>query len=480
MIDFFNTLWEQTRPAFSQQRTHERARRLAMSALLCLGRHTITGWISTGGHQAVDWSADFRLFEKERFDPQQLFSVIRRNVSQRLEPDSPLVVFMDDTLLRKWGTKTAGASWRRDPLGPPFQTNLIWGQRFVQISAALPEQQHGPGRARAIPIDLLHCPSPRKPSRKADKEQWRDYRLLLKQTNMARQGGQRLEQLRKQMDQTDSERSRPLIACVDGSYTNRTVLRSLPERTTLIGRIRKDAKLYALPTQTSPGGPGRKKAYGPRVPTPEQLRQDSSLPWESVEVFAAGRTHQIQFKTLAPIRWRAAGENRNLRLIVIRPLAYRRNKHSRLLYRQPAYLICTDPTLPIQQLIQFYLWRWEIECNFRDEKTLLGMQQPQVRTPSAVTSVPAFLAAAYAFLLLASSQMNNLNKCVQTLRPKWRKAHPSPRASTSQLLSLFRKQLWGKGIDQSYFSGFVNHNNSLTTLQKLENSLHKAVLFAHG
>lgn len=479
MIDLFNTLWEQTRPAFSQQRTHERARRLAMSALLCLGRHTITGWISTGGHQGVDWSADFRLFEKERFDPQQLFSVIRRNVSQRLEPDSPLVVFMDDTLLRKWGTKTAGASWRRDPLGPPFQTNLIWGQRFVQISAALPEQHHRPGRARAIPIDLLHCPSPVKPSRKADKEQWRLYRLLLKQTNMARQGRLRLEQLRKQMDQTDSERSRRLIACVDGSYTNRTVMRSLPDRTTLIGRIRKDAKLYALPTETS-SGPGRKKAYGARVPTPEQLRQDSSVAWQSVEAFAAGRTHQIQFKTLAPIRWRAAGEKRNLRLIVIRPLAYRLNKQSRLLYRKPAYLICTDSVLAIEKLIQYYLWRWEIECNFRDEKTLLGMQQAQVRTPSAVACVPSFLAAAYAFLLLASSQMDNLNKCVQSLRPKWRSPDPSARASTSQLLSLFRKQLWGKGIDQSNFSGFVNHNSAHSTLKKLENSLYDAIIFAHG
>src|ERR1039458_8519113 len=43
-------------------------------------------------------------------------------------------------------------------------------------------------------------------------------------------------------------RQRQLLVSGDGSYTNRTVLRQLPERTTFIGRIRKDAKLFlALP-----------------------------------------------------------------------------------------------------------------------------------------------------------------------------------------------------------------------------------------
>jgi hypothetical protein len=30
------------------------------------------------------------------------------------------------------------------------------------------------------------------------------------------------------------------------------------------------------------------------------------------------------------------------------------------------------------------LWRWEVEVNFRDEKTLLGFGQSQVRSDPAV------------------------------------------------------------------------------------------------
>lgn len=57
----------------------------------------------------------------------------------------------------------------------------------------------------------------------------------------------------------------------DGGYTNSTVLKNLPERTVLIGRIRKDAKLYEA-------AQGRKKVYGKLMPTPEQIRQSSDYP----------------------------------------------------------------------------------------------------------------------------------------------------------------------------------------------------------
>ena len=66
-----------------------------------------------------------------------------------------------------------------------------------------------------------------------------------------------------------------------------------------------------------------------------------------------------------------------MKLVIIRPLAYRLTKNSRLLYRQPAYLICTDTELEIEKLLQAYLWRWEIEVNFREQKTLLGCGQAQ-------------------------------------------------------------------------------------------------------
>ena len=57
---------------------------------------------------------------------------------------------------------------------------------------------------------------------------------------------------------------------------------------------------------------------------------------------------------------------------------------------EPAYLICTNPDLPLQALHQAYLWRWDIEVNFRDEKTILGVGQAQVRSERCQPECPRF------------------------------------------------------------------------------------------
>jgi hypothetical protein len=106
-----------------------------------LGRKTVTGMISADGGQFADWSSDYRLFLNRRFDADAMFGVIRRNVVDRLDADAPLVVALDDTLLRRSGKKVHGAGWRRDPLGPKFQTNLVWAQRFVQAEGGGPAQR---------------------------------------------------------------------------------------------------------------------------------------------------------------------------------------------------------------------------------------------------------------------------------------------------------------------------------------------------
>src|SRR6478609_5389467 len=99
--------------------------------------------------------------------------------------------------------------------------------------------------------------------------------------------------------------------------------------------------------------------------------------------------------------WRTAGVDQILQLVFIKPLAYRLRKGSKLLYRDPAYLICTDPALEARQVIEAYFQRWDIEVNFREEKTLLGVGQAQVRSEASVESAPALTVAAYGMLLVS-------------------------------------------------------------------------------
>lgn len=241
---------------------------------------------------------------------------------------------------------------------------------------------------------------------------------------------------------------------MDGSYTNRTVLKSLPESTVLIGRIRADAKLYHLPSPF-PGGAGRKRIYGSEAPTPDEIRMDDTILWQNINAYTSGALHEFRVKTVRPLRWRATGKEQIVQIMVIAPLRYRLSKKGPLLYRQPAYLICTDPELPPEKILQAYLWRWDIEINFRDEKNLLGTGQAEVRNPSSVKAVPQMMVASYALLLLAGIHNWGITGIPQPQNiPKWQNPNKKYRASTNDLIKQLRYELWADSIGSINLSHF--------------------------
>ena len=445
--------------------------------MVSLSRRTVTGLITTSGRQFEDWTADYRLLSRERFAPEEIFSVVRRGVVRTLGEGQPLVVAMDDTSSRKKGRTIPGAGWRRDPMGPPFRTQFLWGRRFFQISAVLPAQRpDAPGRA--IPIDLCHAPSPKKPSPKDPPEAWDAYHQASRAQSLSRLGVSRLHALHRQM-QRDREQDHPLWAVADGSYTNKTVLNNLPCGTTYIGRIRGDALLHELPGPRQEGARGRRPIYGTRLPTPEQIRQDPSIPWQTAPVFAAGKVHEMRYKTVGPVLWRNAGAHLSLRLVVIAPLSYRPSLGSPLLYRKPAYLICTEPDLPPEAILKAYLARWDIEVNFRDEKQLLGLDEAQVRTEASARLAPALAVGSYALLLLAAARAFGANGHPTALPPpKWRQNTPQPRASTNTLQNHLRFDLWAQAISGPHFSPFVQTHRPVANPEKYPPSPFSALFYA--
>lgn len=443
-----------------------------LGQLACLGRHTLTGVAATAGGAFSDWSAHYRLYSRERFDPGAVFAVARRQIEERLDPDRPMIVAMDDSLLRKTGPKIHGVSYRRDPLGPPFHLNLVRGQRVLQLSAALPGPT--PAGMRMVPLAFSHVPTPAKPSRQAGEDRWTEYRRARELSRISLHGLESVARLRRQMD-ADGEVERPLWVVVDGRFTNRAVMKHLPERTLFIGRIRGDAKLFHLPG-VGPQTTGRRRIYGLPAPTPEQLRQSDPVPWRVVTAWACGRPHQFRVKTLGPLRWRPTSDQVDVRIVVVAPLGYRPSKHSRVLYRQPSYLVCTDPELPLDQLLQAYLWRWDVEVNFRDEKTLLGVGQAQVRNPASTESVPALAVAAYSLLLLAADQSFPVSGGPPP--PKWRRSQSSRRPSLSDLVALLRHELWSDSIRSPRFSHFTSTPTPYGKSSKPLPSLRQALFYA--
>lgn len=411
-----------------------------LAHLLCTQRRTVTGLLNTLGRQQQDWSKAYRLYRKH-VDSTAIFSPILDGVLELIPEGSALVIGVDDSHLRKSGQKVASSGWYRDPLGPAFHTNLMWAQRFIQISAAVPDPAN-PKRSRMIPIAMEMIPKLPKPAKDASKEEMEHYEKIKALNSPGAHARRLLQRVREHLDASGSHAKRIMWVCGDGDYSNSTLLPHLPSRTVYIGRTRNDLNLHSVPKQPQHRSAGRPRSYGKQLPTPEELRKDKTVLWEQLSICNGPKITKVRYKCISQAKWHIAGEKAIVQVVVIAPLRYKKRKNGPWRYTKPAYLVCTDANMPMEQLIQAYFWRWGIEVNFKEEKQLFGAGQAQVRSPSSVLSAPAVCIATYAALLLAGIRAYGFHSKPPSISPpKWYTRKNNSRVTSSDLIKQLHQEL---------------------------------------
>lgn len=138
--------------------------------------------------------------------------------------------------------------------------------------------------------------------------------------------------------------------------------------------------------------------------------------------------------------WQTGTLGQKLRLMIIAPLGYRLTRNSKKLYRSPAYLITPDLETPVERLLQYYLLRWDIEVNNRDEKSQFGVADAQARALKSVERGPQFMVIAYSLLILSSLLAFGPERTDDYLpQPRWRKKKLR-RPSTLDIIAQFRRE----------------------------------------
>lgn len=419
------------RAVFPQGRTYRHAVRQALGSLCCVGRRCLSRIIWAVGRQTRSWSAEYFLHSRCQWDAQAPFQAI-------LDRALPLCrgrlvgVAVDDTRLRKTGRCIEQAAFYRDPLSPPFHVNLVRAIRFLQASLLVPLHGRAPLYTRALPIRFEDVPCVKQPARKADASVVAAYKAAVKIYTLSQRFVTMAQALRHAFDAAGGA-LKIMVLAVDGSFCNRTCLRAVLDRTEVIGRTRKDAKLCR------PAPAGAHRVYDTKKFTPEQVRHDNAYPWREVKVCYGGKRRKIRYKEVWSILWQGAAGRRLLRLFVVAPTPYRKRQSAKFYYRQPAYLLTTDLQSGARALLQLYFDRWQIEVNHREEKDTLGIGQAQLWNSDAVPKQPALLVAAYSALLLASLlTFGAARGTAYAALPKWRRhAH---RPSCLDLITLLRKE----------------------------------------
>lgn len=428
----FLAIVEDWRAVFPQRRTLQRGVRQALGSLVCLGRRCLTRIIWTNGGHNRSWSAEYFLHSRCVWDAQQLFQPILKRALAYC-PQRLVGVALDDTRLRKTGRSIPQAFYQRDPLSPPFHLNLVLGLRFLQASLLVPLHRNAPVGTRALPIRFQEVSRLKRPGKNAIEEVQKQYREAVKQHNLSRSFVEMGKQLRRELDEAGG-RHKVLVLAGDGSFCNRTCFGEIAERSVLLVRARKDAKLCFRAAQDS------RRFYAIEKFTPEQIRKDESRAFKTTKIYYGGKRRKIRYKEVGGVYWQRGAKQRPLRVIVIAPTPYRKSKSKRLYYRDPAYLLTSDLHSSLKQLLQIYFDRWQIEVNHREEKDTLGVGQAQLWNVTSVPKQPVLAVAAYSALLLASLQAFGAERGEAYAQlPKWRRKARRP--SCLDLITLLRKEM---------------------------------------
>jgi len=422
----FLSLWN---PLFCKKQLFERARALGIGFLATIGRRTISNVSIFLGNLKSGYEANCAFFSRRKWDSVKLFNPILKEGLKYVK-GSYVAVAADDTTLKKTGKKIKNAGWRRDPLSPPFHINFLWGLRFLQFS--LISDPYLGVASRAIPVDFIESPVIKKPKKKASEEEIKAYKQAKKEHNLSTQFVQFAKKLKERLVKICQETRKLLMVC-DASFCNRVCMAI--EGVEILARCKKNAKLCF-----SYKGSRKRKKYADEKFTPEEIRQDKKYPWKSMTGFYGGKARIIKYKQVNNILWQGGTKDRKLMLIVLAPTPYRKRKKGKLYYRQPGYLLCTDTEGNVEELIQHYLNRWQIEVNHREEKSILGLGEAQVWNEKSIERQPAFHIAVYSMLLLSAKEIYQDNPQIDDNEPKWRRKRPK-RLTFRAMMGIMRAEI---------------------------------------
>jgi hypothetical protein len=316
---------------------------LVTGALLSPGRRTVTAALRI---MDLDQSASFAVYHR-------VLSTARwsaRRVSHRLlgllvaafVQEGPVVIGLDDTIERRWGTRIKARGIYRDPVrSSHFVKAMRW--LCVMLLAPIPWA----GGVWALPFLTILAPSER----------------------YAHSQGRRHKKLTDCQALLQTARwlpDRRVVAVADSSFSVIELLRAVRAHLDVVTRLRLDAGLYEPPPPRCPGDKGRPRVKGARLPTLKERVADPATAWQRVTIPGwYGRTqHQLDVATGTAL-WHHPGRRVLIRWVLVRDPEGG---------KEPQAFLCTDLEAEPTAILGWFVRRWRVEVTLSEVRRHLGVE----------------------------------------------------------------------------------------------------------
>lgn len=403
-------------PLFSR-RIWQWATVLVVGAILAPGKRTVTACLRVMGlRDEVHFQNYHRLLNRAVWSSRQVGRILLQLLLDTfVAPDATVVLGLDETIERRWGAKIAARGIYRDAVRSSKEFFVkTSGLRWISLMvlASIPWI----GRVWALPFLTVLAPSERYHAERHERHKT--------MTDWARQ---MILQVRRWLP------GRRLVVVADGGYAVLELLaacRRLTNPVVMITRLRLDAALYDPAPPRKSGAKGRPRLKGQRQPTLAARVVDAATIWQRCTVgWYGGGTREVELTSGTAVWYHSGLPVVPIRWVLIRdPLGK---------FESQA-LLCTDLEVTPEQIVTWFVLRWQVEVTFEESRRHLGVEtQRQWSDQAILRTTPALLGLFSLVTLLVHRLLQG--KALPTRQAAWyQKAAPS----FSDALAFLRLQLW--------------------------------------
>jgi len=390
---------------------------LVVGAILAPGQRTVTAVLRIMGLSAEKHFQNFhRVLNRAVWSSREASRVLLGMLVAAFALFGPIVLGMDDTIERRRGDKIKAKGIYRDPVRSSH-SHFVKASGLRWLSMMLLTPIPWAKRVWALPFLTVLAPS----ERYCEKRK----RAHKKLTDWARQ---MLLQVRRWLP------GRKLVVVMDASFAAIDFLwqtAKLANPITLIARFRLDAALYEPAPQRKPGQKGRPRKKGKRLPTLEQVLENTHTLWKTVVIpdwYGEGR-REVEIASATAVWFHSGMPPMPIRWVLIRDPKGK--------FKSQA-LLCTDLEADPVQILKWFVMRWQLEVTFHEVRDHLGVETQRQWSDWAITrTTPALLGLFSLVTLLANTHTKNGK--IPIRQAAW---YCKPLPTFSDALALVRQELW--------------------------------------
>jgi hypothetical protein len=420
---------------------------MIIGAILTPGKRTVTSVLRIMGlSQEKHFQNYHRVLNRAKWSSLQISRILLKLLVQTFVPKGPIVMGLDDTIERRRGAEIKAKGIYRDPVRSS-QSHFVKASGLRWLSLMLLAPIPWAKRVWALPFLTVLSPSERyyeklgRPHKKLT--EWGTWMLL---------------QVRRWLP------DRRLVVVADASFAVIELLWDLSQLDSpidMIVRFRLDAALYEPGSTSKAGKRGRPRLKGKRLPNLEAIAKDVKTVWKSVTI---PKWYGEDRKEVEVVSNTAVWYHSGMPALPIRWVLIRDPKGK---FKTQA-LLCTDLHIKPEQILKWFILRWQLEVTFQEVRTHLGVETQRQWSDWAILRTTPALLGLFSIVTLLAHQLRVKGKIPVRKTAWYSKTVPT----FSDALAVVRQNCWKYIFHLSISEGNIQKSSLF-----LQNRITEAVCY---